>query len=150
MRNNIETEYLIFISSDGAKDAMDIFDERIKSNLWPIYDKTPQIINLKEGKKVIFYIAGNTKNSQHFIASATIDKIIKNSESIIDPNQNLRLVKFYINFKNFLKFDKNVSVRENMDDLTFIKNKEKYGLYFQGGICKIDQTSYSYILNKAL
>jgi len=30
---------------------MDIFDERIKSNLWPIYDKTPQIINLKEGKK---------------------------------------------------------------------------------------------------
>ena len=36
-----------------------------------------------------------------------------------------------------------------MDDLTFIKNKEKYGLYFQGGICKIDQTSYSYILNKA-
>ena len=55
MRNNIETEYLIFISSDGTKDAMDIFDERIKSNLWPIYDKTPQIINLKEGKKVCVY-----------------------------------------------------------------------------------------------
>lgn len=150
MRNNIETDYLIFISSDGAKDAMDIFGERINTNMWPIYDKTPQIINLKEGKKVIFYIAGNTTNSQHFIASATIDKIIENSESIIDPNQSLRLVKFYINFKDFLKFDKNVSVRENMDDLTFIKNKEKYGLYFQGGICKIDQTSYNYIINKAL
>ena len=59
-------------------------------------------------------------------------------------------INSFINFKNFLKFNKNVSVRENMDDLTFIKNKEKYGLYFQGGICKIDQTSYSYILNKAL
>ena len=149
MRNNIETEYLIFISSDGVKDAMDIFDERIKSNLWPIYNKTQQIINLKEGKKIIFYIAGNTKNSQHFIASATIDKIIENSESIIDPNQSLRMVKFYIKFKNFFKFNKNVSVRENIDDLTFIKNKEKYGLYFQGGICKIDKISYSYILNKA-
>ena len=150
MRNNIETDYLVFISSDGAKNAMDIFGERINTNMWPIYDKTPQIINLKEDKKVIFYIAGNTTNSQHFIASATIDKIIENAESIIDPNQSLRLVKFYINFKDFLKFDKNVSVRENMDDLTFIKNKEKYGLYFQGGICKIDQTSYNYIINKAL
>ena len=61
MRNNIETDYLIFISSDGAKNAMDIFGERINTNMWPIYDKTPQIINLKEDKKVIFYIAGNTK-----------------------------------------------------------------------------------------
>ena len=31
----------------------------------------------------------------------------------------------------------------------FIENKEKYGLYFQGGICKIDQISYNYIQNKA-
>ena len=106
---------------------------------------------LKVGKKIIFYIAGNSNNSQHFVASATIDKIINKFRiNNMIPIKSLRLVKFYVNFKNFLKFDKNVSVRENMDDLTFIKNKEKYGLYFQGGICKIDQTSYSYILNKAL
>ena len=30
-----------------------------------------------------------------------------------------------------------------------IENKEKYGLYFQGGICKIDQQSFEYIHNKS-
>ena len=63
MKINIESEYLIFISSDGKKNGYDIFTDRIKRNLWPIYVKTPQLFNVKIGKKVIFYIAGNGANS---------------------------------------------------------------------------------------
>ena len=32
MRDNIETDYLIFVSSDGKKTGLDIFNERIKKN----------------------------------------------------------------------------------------------------------------------
>ncbi len=56
MRNNIETDYLIFISSDGRKAGYEIFKERISENLWPIYKSTPQLNNVKSGKNVIFYI----------------------------------------------------------------------------------------------
>ena len=50
MKNNIETDYLIFVSSDGKKNGYDIFNDRIKQNIWPIYVKTPQLINVKIGK----------------------------------------------------------------------------------------------------
>ena len=61
MRDNIETDYLIFISSDGKKTGFDIFKDRIKENKWPIYVKTPQSRNLSVGKNVVFYIAGGGK-----------------------------------------------------------------------------------------
>ena len=59
MRDNIETNYLIFISSDGKKSGFDIFNERVQENKWPIYNKTPQLKNVKEGKDIVFYIAGD-------------------------------------------------------------------------------------------
>ena len=37
---------------------------------------------------------------------------------------------------------------EYIDNLDFIKNKGKYGLYFQGGICKINKESFEYIESK--
>ena len=43
MRDNIESNHLIFISSDGKREGYEIFKERIKNNMWPIYNKT-QII----------------------------------------------------------------------------------------------------------
>jgi len=55
MRDNIETNYLIFVSSDGKKAGFEIFNERIKENKWPIYNKTPQLQNVKEGKNIVFY-----------------------------------------------------------------------------------------------
>ena len=48
MRDNIESNYLIFISSDGKREGYEIFKERIKNNLWPIYNKTPQLTNIKK------------------------------------------------------------------------------------------------------
>ena len=54
MRDNIESNYLIFISSDGKREGYEIFKERIKNNMWPIYNKTPQLINIKKIKKFFF------------------------------------------------------------------------------------------------
>ena len=149
MRDNIETNYLIFISSDGKKSGFDIFNERVQKNKWPIYNKTPQLKNVKEGKNVVFYIAGEGEKRQSFIGSAKIKSIIDNKNTAVDANQELKLVLFHVEFKELKFFDKDIKIKDHIDNLDFIKNKEKYGLYFQGGICKIDQISYNYILNKA-
>jgi len=147
MKTNIETDYLIFISSDGKKNGYDIFNDRIKKNLWPIYVKTPQLINVKIGKKIIFYIAGNGTNSQHFVASAIIDKIVDQKNAKIDPNQEFKQILFNVKFKDFKRLNKYINIKNHINELTFIdKNKRSiYGLYFQGGICKINKQSYDYI-----
>ena len=149
MRDNIETNYLIFISSDGKRSGFDIFNERVQENKWPIYNKTPQLRNVKEGKNVVFYIAGAGEKRQSFIGSAKIKSIIDKKNTTVDTNQEFKQVLFHVEFKELKIFDKDVNIKDHIDNLDFIENKEKYGLYFQGGICKIDQISYNYIQGKA-
>ena len=148
MKNNIETDYLIFVSSDGKKNGYDIFNDRISQNLWPIYVKTPQLINVKVEKKIIFYIAGNGINSQNFIASGIIDKIEDQTNTNSDPNQEFKQILFNVKFRDIKKFVNYINIKEHLNNLSFIeKNKRKiYGLYFQGGVCKINKQSYEYII----
>ena len=147
MRDNIETNYLIFVSSDGKKTGLDIFNERIEENKWPIYNKTPQLQNVKEGKNVLFYIAGAGDKRQSFVANGKIKNVIENRTTVIDDNQEFKQVLFYVEFENMKIFDQEINIKDHMDNLNFIKNKDKYGLYFQGGICKINKQSYEYITN---
>ena len=149
MRDNIETNYLIFISSDGKKSGFDIFNERVQENKWPIYNKTPQLKNVKEGKNIVFYIAGDGEKRQSFIGSAKIKSIIDDKNTAVDANQEFKQVLFHVEFKELKIFDKDIKIKDHINNLDFIKNKEKYGLYFQGGICKIDQQSFEYIHNKS-
>ena len=145
MRDNIETDYLIFISSDGKKTGFDIFNDRIKENKWPIYVKTPQLQNVSVGKNVVFYIAGTGEKRQSFIGTAKIKKIVDNNNTNLDPNQEFKQILFHVEFENINIFNKSISIKDHIDNLDFIKNKEKYGLYFQGGICKINKQSFEYI-----
>ena len=149
MRDNIESNHLIFISSDGKREGYEIFKERINNNSWPIYNKTPQSINIQEGKNVLFYIAGTNNLSQNFIASASISNIINQKSTTVDPNQEFKQVLFSVQFKDINYFEKPLNIKEHMNNLSFIEpDKRKiYGLYFQGGICKINKQSYDYIIN---
>ena len=112
MRDNIETNYLIFVSSDGKKAGFEIFNERIKENKWPIYNKTPQLQNVKEGKYVVFYIAGSGEKRQSFIGSAKIKDIIENKMTGVDPNQEFKQVLFYVQFEDIKIFKKEISIKE--------------------------------------
>tara|TARA_Y100000768_G_scaffold95148_1_gene69240 strand:+ start:2510 stop:3010 length:501 start_codon:yes stop_codon:yes gene_type:complete len=151
MKNNIETDYLIFVSSDGKKTGYDIFKDRIKQNLWPIYVKTPQLINVKIGKKIIFYIAGNGNSSQHFVASAIIDKIVDQKDANSDPNQEFKQILFNVKFRDLKIFSKYINIKDHINELTFIEKSKRriYGLYFQGGVCKINRQSFEYIQSKS-
>lgn len=149
MRDYIDTDYLILVSSDGKKTGLEIFKDRIKKNRWPIYDKTPQLLNVKTGKNVIFYIAGSGEKKQSFIGTAKIKRKINTEDGMSDPNQEFRKVLFFIEFENIKFFNKSIQIKDHIEKLNFIKNKEKYGLYFQGGVCKIDKNSHNYIVNCA-
>ena len=95
----------------------------------------------------MFYIAGSGDKRQSFIGCAKIKSIIENKIIDIDPNQEFKQVLFYVQFENLKIFKDEVTIKDHIGNLDFIKNKEKYGLYFQGGICKINKESYEYITN---
>ena len=147
MRDKIVTDYLILITSDGKKGGYQIYKDRISENMWPIYRSTPQLLNVIEGRKVIFYIAGKDEFAQHFIASAEIEKLIHNKDLQSDPNQEFRQVICYIKFKELKFFKKPLNIKDHIKNLSFIEEKKRniYGLYFQGGICKINKQSFDYI-----
>ena len=65
----------------------------------------------------------------------------------IDPNQEFKQILFNVKFKDFKRLNKYINIKNHINELTFIdKNKRSiYGLYFQGGICKINKQSYDYI-----
>ena len=69
-----------------------------------IYSKVIEIISHR--KKILFYIAGNGINSQHFVASAEIDELNNPKINQNDPNQEFKQVLFYVRFKNLKIFKK--------------------------------------------
>ena len=152
MRDNFVTDYLILISSDAKKNGYEICKDRIFENLWPIYKKTPQLKNIKANNKVLFYIAGNYEYSQHFVGSANISSVeeLNNFES--DPRRELKQVICYLTFNKIKLYKHPVNIKLHLKKLKFIKKDriEKYGLYFQGGICKIDKDSFDYIENQSI
>ena len=125
MRDNIESNYLIFISSDGKREGYEIFKERIKNNMWPIYNKTPQLINIKKDKKVLFYIAGTNNFAQNFIASALIDEVVDLKQTTVDPNQEFKQVLFNVKFKDLKHFQKPINIKEHINNLSFIDEKKR-------------------------
>ena len=42
-----------------------------------------------------------------------------------------------------------MKIKDHINNLSFInkERREKYGLYFQGGVCKINKQSYNYIID---
>ena len=151
MRDNIDTDYLILISSDGKKNGYEIYKDRISENMWPIYHKTPQQNNIIKGKKVIFYIAGKDEYAQNFISSAEIDEIIENKHLVSDPNKEFSQIISFIKFKDHKIFKSPINIKNHIKNLSFIDpdRRQIYGLYFQGGVCKINQQSYEYIINSS-
>ena len=143
--NNSKKIYLCFTTTDSEKEAMEIYEDRVKNNLWPIYHRTNQFRKVLKDVKVIFYLAGNGSSSQHFIGTATIEKIIEKFE---DLNVNTSNVKFFVKFKDIKKFENFIFIKDVLNELDFINIKEKYGLTFQGGVTEVDEKSYELIVKK--
>jgi len=145
-----DISHIIIITNDAEKVGYEIFKERIKKNLWPIYYKTKLSGFLREGIEVLFYIAGDNELAQSFVASATIESIVEDKDIITDPNKKFARVLYHLKFKNIKIFKEKIEIKKHLDNLKFIKaeNKRYFGLYLQGGVKKIDKDTFDYILSQ--
>lgn len=139
--------YYIFVVADRTKysdkkTAIGTFDYLMDKKLWGFGKKTSYRKDIKEGDKVIFYLAGG--EGQKFIGTADIAS---------KPERNKVLVKHFsdpdiyiIGLKNVETWDQPKNIAYLIDDLDFIENKEAWGAYFQGGCRKIEKKDYDLIV----
>ena len=120
------------------KDDEIIFKKRIKHKKWPIYLGTNFQKSLKIADRIVFYQAG--KGGQKFLGTATVRSDVKPNPGKTD---------YYIDIDNINVWKKQLSIRDIMSKLSFILNKNHWGVYFQGGVVKMDEESYSVILMEA-
>ena len=121
--------YWIFVMRSHAQKCL----SQINEKKWILNDNTTNKSNLKKGDQVLFYVAG--PHRQKIIANAVISsKLKKNNEEL-----SVGLYKINI-WKNRLL------ITTLIPNLEFIKNKEKWGIHFQGGVIPITKKDFRLIM----
>lgn len=143
--------YLLLKRQDFAKNgsllsARDSAKALLNAGFWPLYRQTPCKSQVSPGQKALIYLAGAEQESQHVIASVTIDHVVtwsakthgKQYPLILDNEPSLVLM-----LKNIVLFDKPVSVKAHLDKLDFVpKNRSKWGASLIGGMKSLSMNDY--------
>ena len=140
-------------TSDAKFNAYAVFQRRIAEKKWPMYSQTKFQSIMRRGDNILFYIAGVHEFRQCFVASAKVKEIksIKDKkETTIDPDKMEVQVTAYIYLDNIKLFKNKIFIKDIINDLAFIGNKKNYGLYFVGGVTRVDEESNKLIVNKSI
>ena len=109
------------------------FLARLKTEKWPIYQRTPNRTSLAKGGSVIFYLAG--VRNMKFMGTATLS-----SEVEVEGDD------FSVGISNVNVWKKPVLVKSILESLNFVPNDKRWGSYFQGGVLWISKEDYNTIL----
>ena len=113
------------------------FKRRLDEKRWPIYLYTIYRKKIHANDLVVFYKAG--AGGQKIIGKATTASAIVPVDGKID---------FYVELKDVKPCKRHVSMHPLVEKLDFIKNKEFWGRYMQGGVKPISEKDYETIVSK--
>jgi len=125
------TEYSNF--NYGSMD--DALREMQEEKKWKIGLRTPHRNQLMKGDKVVFYASGVGRKC--FVASADLD-----SEFLYDNDP----IFGHVLLSNISIYTNPIYIKPLLRKLNFIKNKNKWGVYFQGGIVSLNDKDYIKII----
>ncbi len=108
------------------------FLKRINMKKWPIYNRTSHRKKLKEGDRILFYLAGEPRKK--FAGSAIIASDLEKEND-----------DFVVTLSEIKKWGKHVLIIPLLESLEFIKNKSNWGIYMQGGVVLLSDKDYNTI-----
>jgi hypothetical protein len=116
----------------------DILDLRFKDRFWGLGESTPNRKLLKKGDQVVFYLGIPIKS---FTAGAVLASDTFQLDSSQKRKYSHDLEYFTVDYGVLLEdlrvWENAVAVDEVVSGLSFVKNKENWGAYFQGGVRQI-------------
>lgn len=140
--------YYIFVVADQSKygksrSADETYTYLMRKNTWGFGENTSHRNEIKSGDTAVFYQAGG--GGQKFLGTVTLASgAYKDSSSkdlFIDPET------YKIDLDKVSVWDTPKPIEPLVEKLSFIKEKQYWGTYFQGGCRKITAEDYSIILH---
>lgn len=133
-------QYWIFVSqpfSDFNRgNIIEVMSKGNSEKKWPIGKRTHKKKLLSKSDKILFYEAG-----------AEGQKIFGSGELLSGLKVNKEEVEEFVIIGNFKIWNPPTSIRGVISNLSFIKNVNYWGLYFQGGIVPINESDFNILLN---
>jgi hypothetical protein len=139
----------LFIVTDRPEEnltAEQILETRMNDKFWGLNSGTPLRTVLRKDDKVIF-----SHGAKEFLGTAILDsdsfELTEEEKNLYSHGQDLFTTEFGIKLKDIDIWNEQKSVRQYLHLLSFVKKKEQYPAYFQGGIKRISKEEYNKITN---
>ena len=124
----------------------DILNLRFKDRFWGLGENTPNRKLLRKGDQVVFYLGIPVKS---FTGSAVLasDSFQLNTQQKKKYGHDLEFfaTDFGVLLEDLKIWENSITVDEVVSDLSFVKNKENWGAYFQGGIRQIPPADFALV-----
>jgi predicted RNA-binding protein len=130
----------------GISDPEDVLKQRFNDQFWGLGEKTPNRRALKAGDRVVFYLGIPHRT---FGASA----VLASDSFALSPQQREELshgIDFYrapfgVRLSEVKIWEHPCRVEDVLAALSFIENKDNWGVYFQGGVRYVPERDFEVI-----
>ena len=112
--------------------------KRINEKERPIFKRTRNRTDLSKGDKIIIYHGGR------FGTASLVGTFVISSEVKSAGNDT-----FVVGMSDAQMWKNQVKIKDILHDLKYIKRKDNWGIYFQGGVTRLPDEDYKTILAKA-
>lgn len=151
----MEHQHYIFIANDISMledrkiSAVDIKDTLLKQGFWSFTETAPLRAKLKEGDRVLIYLAGPGR--REFVAVATIASTAEELENGSEEKKvlsrlGISFLKYKVQLKDIVNFSNAIKIKNLIDKLNFVVDKKNYGLHLRLPIVRINMTDFELIL----
>ncbi len=156
-----EMYHYILVASDVGRNCrflpsgMDVAMHRLNLGMWGLNSRTANRRGIKSGEKALVYISGGGPYSQHLVASCTFVSDAKLStwdirQDVDAPNKKgYMMPEYYVRLNDVEIFKRPLPMVDLVSNLNFIKDKEDWWRYLQGGVRKISQSDYQHVSDTA-
>ena len=112
--------------------------KRINEKEWPIFERTRNRAHLSKGDKIVIYHGGR------FGTASLVGTFVISS--------GLKVTGFHtfvLGMSDAQMWKNQVKIKDILHDLKYIKRKDNWGIYFQGGVTRLPDEDYKTILAKS-
>lgn len=138
-----------FDLNDEKVRAESIAIARLEARVWPLYQGTRLINKISTGDRCLFYIGGGSKVASSFVGTAMVESVVIAPREWEEPTSCVptKLVFKLLKLRDVVLWKPYIPIRPFLDKLSFITNKDRWGLHMMGGARYISNEDYILLEN---
>ena len=147
-----QSNYWVFVVTDHPKENLttqQIYETRMKDKFWGLNERTPFRNVLRKGDRVIFSYGAKQFLGIAALASSSFELSNEQKTTLSHDNEYFK-PDYGVTLTDIITWQTPKPIESIIDMLSFIKNKDQYHAYFQGGIKRISKEDYEIITGDSL